>query len=85
MSSHSYLRSLLEKYTLTGPNYIEWRRNLKIVLRFEKIVHVLDEPHPPEPVEGSSRAVMTAYEKAKDAYEAASCIMLGSMDSELQK
>ena len=83
--SNTNFRTLLEKHTLNGHNYLEWRRNLKIVLRFEKLSHVLDEPYPEAPAEGATQAVMNRYERAHEAYESAYCIMLGSMDSEHQK
>ena len=83
--SNNNLRTLLDKYTLTGPNYIEWARNLKIVLRYEKISHVIEQPPPEPPVEGSSRAQENQYAKDMDPYTTGHCIMLGSMNAEHQK
>ena len=34
---------ILEQYRLTGPNFIDWLRNLKVVLAFEKILCVLTQ------------------------------------------
>ncbi|KAJ9561517.1 hypothetical protein OSB04_006677 [Centaurea solstitialis] len=38
------LRSILEKDKLTGSNFLDWERNLMIVLRHERKWYVLEEP-----------------------------------------
>ncbi|KAJ9551914.1 hypothetical protein OSB04_015959 [Centaurea solstitialis] len=38
------LRSILEKDKLTGSNFLNWERNLQIVLRHERKWYVLEEP-----------------------------------------
>ena len=40
---------ILDNNRLTGPNFIDWLRNLKVVLAFEKILCVLTQS-PPEPL-----------------------------------
>ena len=40
------LRSILDANKLTGPNYTDWLRNLRIVLTAEKIFYVLNSPVP---------------------------------------
>ncbi|MQM11802.1 hypothetical protein Taro_044712 [Colocasia esculenta] len=46
MSSGNPLRGILDANKLTGPNYLDWLRNLKIVLRSERIAYVLEgRPH----------------------------------------
>jgi hypothetical protein len=40
------LRSLLEKEKLNGAKFMDWYRNLRIVLMHEKIEYVLTEPYP---------------------------------------
>ena len=79
------LRSILESNKLIGPNFMDWMRNLKIVVRVEKLGYVLDTPFPKAPNESASRAAIAAYEKHKESYDSAQCIMLASMNSELQK
>ena len=37
------LRSILESNKLIRPNFFDWSRNTKIVLRSKKILNVLDE------------------------------------------
>src|SRR3954471_7668375 len=54
-SSHSQissfvLRTILEKDKLNDTNFTNWYQNLRIVLKQEKKDHVLDNPHPDEPM-----------------------------------
>ena len=53
MSLSNPLRGILDVNRLTGPNYTDWLRNLRIVLTAEKIVYVLDTVMP-TPEEGAS-------------------------------
>ena len=43
------LRTILEKDRLNHNNFMDWFRNLRIVLKQEKISYVLDDPIPDEP------------------------------------
>src|SRR5262249_21720945 len=95
MSTHNVsLRSILEANRLTGPNFIDWLRNLRIVLRSEKISYVLDGPIPPEPAaeaaedEQNAEALQNernAYNKHIEDNETETCVMLASISPELQK
>nr|GFB59326.1 retrotransposon protein, putative, Ty1-copia subclass [Tanacetum cinerariifolium] len=49
-TNSSAFRSMLEKHTLTGPNFNEWFRVLKLVVRTEKIQDVFETALPPRPV-----------------------------------
>ena len=40
------MSTLLDKYMLTGSNFIDWLRNMRIVLHTESLLHVLDDPIP---------------------------------------
>ena len=42
------LRSIFEKDKLNGSNFIDWSRNLRIVLKQEKKLEVLEQPLPAE-------------------------------------
>ena len=79
------LRSLMESNKLTGPNFLDWLRNLRIVLKSEKIGYVLDEALPNSPTANASKDVQKAYLKHFDDSEMVSCIMLPTMSAELQK
>ena len=85
MSHNLNLRSILETNKLTGSNYIDWLRNVKIVLRAEKLTYVITEPVPPEPAADASQAQRSAYRKHMDDMDIVCSIMLASMNSELQK
>ena len=42
------MRSVLEKEKLNGTNFLDWSRNLRIVLKQEKKLIAIDEAMPPE-------------------------------------
>ena len=44
MASSLSLRSILDANKLIGPNYVDWLRNLKIVLSQEKLSYIFDTP-----------------------------------------
>ena len=50
------LRSVLEKDKLTGTNFLDWFRNLRIVLKQERNLYVPNEPLPEEPAENVPKA-----------------------------
>ena len=80
MNTHSMnLRSILDANKLTGPNFIDWLRNLRIVLRSEKVNYVLDGPVPPQPAEDASDEELDAYNKHLEDNEMATCVMLASI------
>ena len=43
------MSTLLDKYLLTGSNYLDWLRHVRIVLRTESPLHILDGPIPRVP------------------------------------
>ena len=42
MASSLSLRDILDANKLTYPNYVDWLKNLKIVLTQEKVSYILD-------------------------------------------
>ena len=44
MASSLSLRGVLDANKLTGSNYIDWLRNLRIILTQKKISYILDTP-----------------------------------------
>ena len=58
------LRSILEKEKLSGTNYSDWIRNLRIVLRAKKKESVLDTPIPDEPLDTDTAAIRATYKRA---------------------
>jgi len=81
------LRSILEKEKLKecGTNFLDWFRNLRIVLRQEKKSYVLDEPIPEAPPADASTAVKNKYKKHCDDANDIGCLMLATMCPSLQK
>ena len=79
------LRSILEKDKLNGTNFLNWYRNLRIVLRQERKEYILDQPIPEEPTANTLRAQKDAYNKHLNDSVDVTCLMLGCMESELQK
>ena len=43
MSVNVNIKSILEPNELTRPNFLNWLRNIKIVLRSKKILYILDK------------------------------------------
>ena len=83
--SNINLRSILEANKLTGSNYIDWLRNVKIVLRGEKLAYVMETPVPPVPAVNAPAEEHAAHMKHSEDMDVACCIMLASMSPELQK
>ncbi|VFQ65922.1 unnamed protein product [Cuscuta campestris] len=79
------LRSILDKDKLTGSNFLDWQRNLVIVLRLEKKEYVLERAIPPVPAANACRAIKDTYEKHVDDDNQVACLMLATMTSDLQK
>ncbi|XP_042415804.1 RNA polymerase II C-terminal domain phosphatase-like 2 isoform X1 [Zingiber officinale] len=79
------LHSILDTNKLTGQNFLDWFRNLRIVLKVEKIAYVLEGPLPTSLADDATSDQLLAYQKHMIDSELASCIMLASMSPELQK
>ena len=81
------LRSNLEKDKLkeNGTNFVDWFRNLRIVLKQEKKSYVLDEAVPEPPPADATNAVKNKHKKHMDDSNDIGCLMLATMCPELQK
>ena len=77
------LRSLLEKEKLNGTNFLDWHRNLRIVLRMEELDYVLETPLV-VPVLQDKKNREKHLKHVKDD-NTVSCVMLASMSPELKK
>nr|GEY25450.1 B3 DNA binding domain-containing protein [Tanacetum cinerariifolium] len=64
----SAFRSMLEKHTLTGPNFNEWFRALKLVVRTEKIQDVFETTLPPRPVGFEHKTPLEMYNELYQMY-----------------
>ncbi|XP_075499127.1 uncharacterized protein LOC142537501 [Primulina tabacum] len=85
MSTRNQLSIILDQNKLTGPNYDDWFRNLKIVLNSERIAYVLDKKPPKEAAPDISRIELAKLEKHWDHDLQAKSYMLASMSNELQR
>ena len=79
------LRSVLEKDKLTGTNFLDWYRYVRIVLTQERKLYILDNPIPEQPAANAPRAQKDAYEKHQNDSVDVACLMLVTMVHEIQK
>ena len=56
---------ILKENKLTGPNYIDWKRNLNLVLAAEKYKFVLTDVCPPAPYSKSSKDEVEAIRRGE--------------------
>ncbi|GJT04042.1 retrotransposon protein, putative, ty1-copia subclass [Tanacetum coccineum] len=74
--NHSAFRSMFEKEKLSGNNFNEWFARLKLVLRVEKKMHVIEQPLPPAPEPVAEPNVVDQWTALYDAHTEISCLML---------
>ena len=79
------LQSILEKDKLNGTNFLNWSRNLRIVLKQERKSYVLDIAIPPVASSNAPRAQKDAYEKHLNDSVDVKCLMLATVVLDLQK
>ena len=75
---------ILKENKLTGPNYIDWKRNLNLVLTAEEYKFVLTNVCLPPPDSDSLKEEVKAYQSWRKADEMARCYILASMSNILQ-
>jgi len=83
-NSFNPLSIILSQNKLTGPNYVDWKRNLDIVLTAEGFKYVLTSDSLGLPQSEDAHDEMVAYEKWNKADEIARCYILASMSNVLQ-
>ncbi|GKF10321.1 zinc finger, CCHC-type containing protein, partial [Tanacetum coccineum] len=79
------MRSILEKEKLNGSNFLDWYRNLRIILRNEQKLHHLEEALPEAPPATATSAVRNAYTRRVAEQQEVACLMLVSITPEIQK
>ena len=84
-TSNITLRTVLEKDKLNGTNFLDWFRNLRIVLKQERKLYVLDAATPPPPAANAPRAERDAHTKHVNDVIDVGCLMLATMTSAIQK
>ncbi|KAL5556402.1 hypothetical protein UlMin_038638 [Ulmus minor] len=83
--SQSSLSLILNQNKLNGDNFVDWKKNLMIVLSFKKHKYVLEHKCPPIPGENTPNAELMTYANWLDSNEIACCYIMASMNSVLQK
>ena len=78
------ISALLEKYMLTGSNFIDWLWNVRIVLHTESLPYILDGPIPNLPSDEAPQKEHDAFDKYMSQQAQVQGILLASMSSELQ-
>ncbi|KAL4325852.1 hypothetical protein GQ457_11G025190 [Hibiscus cannabinus] len=79
------MRSLLEKEKLNDINFLDWFRNLRIVLKQERKEYVIEEDVPNDPGANAHRADKDKFKKHMDDMLDVGCLMLATMTPKLQK
>ncbi|GJX99150.1 hypothetical protein Tco_0356169 [Tanacetum coccineum] len=82
-TNSSAFRSMLEKHQLTGPNFNEWLRALKLVVRTEKLQDVFETPLPPAPAASADNQALADWNALFDRHNEVACLMLGTMSPKL--
>ncbi|KAI5399564.1 hypothetical protein KIW84_064774 [Lathyrus oleraceus] len=81
-TSNNILRSILDKEKLSGTNFLDWHRNLRIVLKHDKKLYVLEKLVPEEePPSSAPEAERDACKKHVDDANETACLMLATMNS----
>ena len=81
----SAFKSHLEREKLTGKNFNDWYRSLRIVLRATGKLNYLTTECQAEPAETEPEPVKAAWKLEHAKYNEVACLMLTSMNAQLQK
>ena len=63
MSINVNPQSIMDANILTKPNFLDWLKNLRIVLKKERLAYVIVEPLLESPVTDIPESVQSAYQK----------------------
>ena len=84
MASFSQVIAIINKNKLTGSNYVDWKRNLDIVLTAEEHKFMLYEPCPNFPSLDAPHEEKQHYDHWKKSNEIAKFYILASISNVLQ-
>nr|GEW76596.1 retrotransposon protein, putative, Ty1-copia subclass [Tanacetum cinerariifolium] len=89
VGNNSVFRSFFEKQKLTGPNFIDWYRQLRLVLSTEDKKNYLEHPIPAAPVAPPGQQVppqaIAAHAAWVKGQKEVAVLMLLTMDLEIQR
>nr|GEW84335.1 hypothetical protein [Tanacetum cinerariifolium] len=83
--NHLAFRLMFERDKLFGNNFNDWFCQLKLVLRVEKKMFVIEQPLPAALAADSNAQVLAEWNALYDAYNEVACLMLSSMTLELHR
>ena len=63
MSMNVNSLSIMDSNILTGPNFLDWLKNLRIVLKGERLAYVIVEPLPESPAVDAPESDQRPYQK----------------------
>ncbi|KAI3753413.1 hypothetical protein L2E82_25465 [Cichorium intybus] len=84
-SNVTSILSLCSKVTLDGTNYNDWIRNIKMALRFEHKEYVLETELIEIDPDTATPDEIAQYSKHSDDATKVACIMIATMNPELQR
>ncbi|GJZ18417.1 zinc finger, CCHC-type containing protein [Tanacetum coccineum] len=85
-TNNTTIRSILLAEKLTGSNFTNWYRNLRIVLRYEKKIKFVEQPTGPAPdPETADPDTIDKYYETVNLEQEVACLMLSSMSPDLQR
>ncbi|GJV38981.1 hypothetical protein Tco_1417421 [Tanacetum coccineum] len=83
--NYSAFMSMFEREKLSGNNFNDWFCQLKLVLRVEKKMYVIEQPIPPAPAADSAANVLAEWNAIYDAYNEMACLMLRSITPKIHR
>ena len=83
MASFSPLVTILNQNKLTGSNYVDWKRNLDIVLTVEEHKFVLNQRCPNFPSLDAASEEKQRYDRWQKSNEMAKCYILVAVSNVL--
>ncbi|GJU41063.1 hypothetical protein Tco_1194020 [Tanacetum coccineum] len=81
----SAFKTFFEREKLTGDNFNDWYRSLRIVLRVAGTYDYLFKPCPEEPREDAAEDIKAAWKAEYKIHSDVACLMLGRMSPALQR
>ncbi|GJS88788.1 retrotransposon protein, putative, ty1-copia subclass [Tanacetum coccineum] len=75
-TNNNSIRSIVKKEKLNGSNFLDWYRNLRIVLRNKQKFHHLEEALPEAPPATTTAVVRNAYTCRVTEQQEVACLML---------
>ena len=85
MSTNVNVQTVMDDKILTGTNFLDWLKNLRIVLKEGKIAYVIVESIPESPIADAPESVQNAYKKHLVDSARAGLFIHTSMPPEFQK